>query len=181
MQHGSQNGPIGVHYGRTAHADEPQYISQPSFGEHGSRNRPIELDDLEEELDEALEFAADPPALGSQQPIWVNSNIGTTRRGTVPVTRNVGISAPSASGPSFQQSLQPGEASGGPMYSQQLQPTAATRRSDAELAKHNAEKKSNKAEEIGFEKHGRWWHRLNVNEDAGMDIPLSDRRFKTNI
>lgn len=177
LQHGSHYRPIEVH----AYVDEPRYTNQPSFREYGSRDQPIELDGPEEELDKDLDFAADPPVLGSHQPTRVNSKIGATRRGTFPGTSNIGISASNASRPSLQQSLQSGGASGGPGHSQQVQPTAPTRRSDAELAKHSSEKKQNKAEEIAFEKHGRWWHKLSVHVEAGMDTPLSDCRIKTNI
>lgn len=180
VQHSSHNGPAGFHNGSFAYDNESQFIHRPNFGQHGCRDQPIELDDFEDDLDDSPEITDDLSGLGSHQPVRVYSNVDTTRRGAVSETSNVGISAPSTSGPSFQQSLQHDGASRGTMYPQQVQFNAATRRSDAELAKHNADKKQNKAQEISFKIQGQWWHRLSVRVAAGIDPIFSDRERKTN-
>lgn len=180
VQHGSHNGPTGLTNGGVAYAAESQFINQPSFGKHGSRDQPIELDDFEDALDDSPEITDNRPGLGSDQPVSVQSYFDTTHRSTIPGTSNAGISASSASA-RFPQSLQSGGASREPIYPQQVRFTAATRRSDAELAKHNADKKQNKAQEISFEKQGQWWHRMGVKEAAGIDAIFFNRGIKTNL
>jgi len=181
VQQGSHNEPTGVRDARVAYADESQFINQPGLGQHGSKDQLIELDDPEEELDDALEFTDNHSSNRSYQPVHVNSNVGTDHPGTVPVTSSVGMSALGASRQSNRQSLHPGGTSHGPTYPQQVQSTAATRPSDADLAKNHANKKENKAKEIAFKDQGRWWHRMNGNVAAGMEAPSFDRAIKTDI
>lgn len=181
VQQGSHNGPAGVHDGRVAYADEPRFINQLGFGRHGSKDQPIELDDLEEELDDALEFTDNLSSNRSYQSVHVNSSVGANHPGTVPVASNVHILALGASGQKNQQWMQSSGALHGPTYPQQVQSSAVARPSDAELAKNHADKKVNKAKEIAFKDQGRWWHRMNGNVAAGMEVPSFDRAIKTDI
>jgi len=164
-----------------ADADEPLFINEPSFGRDGSKDLPIEIDDFEDELDDALNSTHIVPGQGSYQSVHHSSNIGINHLGTVPVTSNIGIPALSASGQSNSQSAQPGGASHGPVYPQQTQSSAVSRSSDAELAKGHADKKENKAKESAFKNQGRWWHRLSENEAAGRESPFIDRENKTDM
>jgi len=181
VQHGSHNGPTGVRDGKAVCTDEPRSSNQPGFGQHGSKDQPIELDNFEDELDAALEFTDSLPAQESYQPVRISSNVAANHPGTVPMTSSVGMSAPGASRQSNRQSLYPGGTSDGPTYPQQVQSSAIARPSDAELAKNHADKKVNKAKEVAFKNQSRWWHRMNENLAAGMETPSFDRAIKTDI
>jgi len=174
VQHNPRYGPSGAQDGRVTYAGESQIINQPSFGQHGSKDQSIELDDLEDELDDTLNFRDNIPDLRSHQPVRTNTNVRINDPSTVPVTSSIAAPRASISRPSSRQSVQSYGQSYGPVYPPQTQPSAATRPSDAGLAKHHADKKSNKARENAFEIHGRWWHRTNENEAAGMDVSLFD-------
>jgi len=166
---------------RVTYTDEPIFANDPEFAQDGSKDKPIALDDFEEELDDALELTDDLPAQESYQRVRVNSNVGATQLGTVPGTSTIGQSAPSALQKSNRQSLQPSGHSYGPVYPPQIQPSAVTRPSDAELAKCHADKKENKARENAFKDQGRWWHRMNGSVAAGMKAPFFEREVKTNM
>ncbi len=182
VQHGSHKGADGVRDSKVVCTDEPRSSNQPGFGQHGSKGQPIELDNFEDELDDALEFTDSLPAQESYQPVRISSNVAANHRGTLPVISNVGMSFPNASGHSNlnQQLLQPSGHSYGPVFPPQTQSSAATRPSDAELAKHHADKKENKAKENAFRDQGRWWHRTNANVAAGIEAPSFDGEMKTN-